>query len=251
MGAAVTTPLTPPTSQRWDEPTGVEARGTVLVLGGRGETPAAYARLGRRLSADAYRVRVVGDVTAPRTRTVELAKNLLREGGVRPIVLLGADAGALLALRLAAAAPHLVSGAITIGLPSQRAHVPDGVAQLPLRTRSPEHWETLSDPAVVDPGALSRAISDELQPPRAADIQVPVLGVHGESDPVAPLEDALAYYAGIPRVRVVVVDGGRHDSVNDAAHRSVAATIVLFLEELRNGTPTVSTFPLQERTRIP
>lgn len=239
--------LTPPTSQRWDEPEGVEARGTVLVLGGRGDTPTAYARLGRRLSADAYRVRVVGDVTAPRTRTVELAKNLLREGGVHPIVLLGVDAGALLALRLAAAAPRLLDGVISIGLPSRRASVPQGVAQLPLRTRSPEHWATLADPSVVDPDALSRSISDELDPPDPATLTVPVLGVHGDSDPVAPLQEAVEYYANLPSARVFVVDGGRHDSVNDAAHRSVAATLVLFLEELRNGTPTVSPVSLSER----
>lgn len=239
---------TPPTSQRWDEPEGVEARGTVLVLGGRGESTTAYARLGRRLSADAYRVRVVGDVTAPRTRTIELAKNLLREGGLRPLVLLGADAGALLALRFAVAAPAYLDGVITIGLPSRQAHVPSGIAQLPLRTRSPEHWATLADPEVLDPQALSRSISEELVPPDPAEIPVPVLGVHGESDPVAPLRDALDYYAGIPRARVFVVEGGRHDSVNDAAHRGVAATIVLFLEELRNGTPTVAQVALPTRS---
>lgn len=243
--------ITPPTSQRWDEPEGVEARGTVIVLGGRGETPWAYARLGRRLSADAYRVRAVGDVTAPRTRTVELAKNLLREGGVAPVVLLGADAGSLLALRLAAAAPQLVSGVITIGFPSDRARVPDGVPQLPLRTTSPEHWATLADPSVLDPNALSRSIPLNLSPPAPEDIRVPVLAVHGATDPVAPLTDALAYYARIPEARVFVVDGGRHDSVNDAAHRSVAAAVVLFLEELRNGAPTLSAVSLTEGPGFP
>lgn len=32
-----------------------------------------------------------------------------------------------------------------------------------------------------------------------------------------------------------LVDGGRHDLLNDLSHRSVAATIVLFLESLRAG----------------
>jgi hypothetical protein len=32
-----------------------------------------------------------------------------------------------------------------------------------------------------------------------------------------------------------VVEGGRHDVLNDATHRCVAATIVLFLESLRLG----------------
>ncbi len=219
------------------------------MLGGRGDTPATYARLGRRLSADAYRVRVIGDVTAPRTRNAVLARHLLREGGAGPVVLLGSDAGALLALRLAVAEPGLVAGVVSVGLPSTSSAAPEGVEQLPLRTRSPEHWATLADPAIVDPAALSRPIPETLAPPAPHEVTVPVLGVHGEADAVAPVSDALAYYAGMPTARVFVVDGGRHDSVNDASHRSVAATVVLFLEELRNGTPTVAPIGIAARRR--
>ena len=230
----------PETSLRWDEPEGVEPRGTVVVIAGRGEAPAAYARLGRRLSADAYRVRVVGDVTAPRQRTLELARNLIREEAVRPIVLLGADAGAIAALNLAIALPQRVAGVIAVGLPRRRRGVPEGAPQLPLRTRSPEHWATLSNPEVVDPEALSRDIPDQFALPDPLSIPVPVLGLHGSEDPVTPVADAVDYYASVPQAQVVTVDGGLHDSVNDALHRSVAATIVLFLEELRNGAPTVA-----------
>lgn len=38
-------------------PQGLRVRGTVVVVPGRGETRATYGRLGRRLAADAYRVR--------------------------------------------------------------------------------------------------------------------------------------------------------------------------------------------------
>jgi alpha-beta hydrolase superfamily lysophospholipase len=240
--------LTPPTTSRWDEPDGVEARGTVLVLGGRGDTTAAYARFGRRLSADAYRVRAVADVTAPRFRAVDVARSLLREGGARPFVVLGVDAGALLALRLAATTPDGIDGVITVGLPRLLGPVPAGLPQLPLRTRSPEHWATLADPLVVDPAGLSRPIPDSLTAPEASAVRVPVLGVHGEDDSVEPVAAALDYYTLLPEARVVVVDRGRHDSLNDASHRSVAASIVLFLEELRNGTPTVAEVPLTEGT---
>jgi hypothetical protein len=34
---------------------------------------------------------------------------------------------------------------------------------------------------------------------------------------------------------VTVIVGGRHDVLNDLSHRTVAATIVLFLERLRLG----------------
>ena len=40
-------------------PLGLRTRGTVVVVPGRGESRAAYRRLGSRIAADAYRVRVV------------------------------------------------------------------------------------------------------------------------------------------------------------------------------------------------
>ncbi len=43
----------------WNEPAGGTPRGTLVVLPGRGETAASYERFGRRLSADAYKVRYV------------------------------------------------------------------------------------------------------------------------------------------------------------------------------------------------
>lgn len=236
----------PVTSRRWDEPEGVEARGTVLVLAGRGETASVYARFGRRLAADAYRVRVVSDVTAPRQRTIELARNLIGEEGPRPLVVLGADTGALAALRLVTPTPQRVSGVICVGLPVRGGVVDPGVPQLPLRTRSPEHWTTLTDPGILDPEALGRDIPERLAPPNPRGVSLPVLGIHGALDPVAPLDGALEYYAALPDSRVVVVDRGLHDSLNDAAHRSVAAAIVLFLEELRHGAPTVTGAPEPE-----
>jgi alpha-beta hydrolase superfamily lysophospholipase len=39
-------------------PDWLRTRGTVIVVPGRGETPASYARFGSRLAHDAYRVRV-------------------------------------------------------------------------------------------------------------------------------------------------------------------------------------------------
>ncbi|MET9189263.1 hypothetical protein ABZX63_28995, partial [Streptomyces tendae] len=56
-------------------PQGLRTRGTVVVVPGRGESHATYNRFGRRLAADAYRVRVVnapdldpGDTDGPLAR---------------------------------------------------------------------------------------------------------------------------------------------------------------------------------------
>src|SRR5690348_5612877 len=40
-------------------PEGLRTRGTIVIVPGRGETRRTYTRLGRRLAADAYRVRVI------------------------------------------------------------------------------------------------------------------------------------------------------------------------------------------------
>lgn len=61
---------------------------------------------------------------------------------------------------------------------------------------------------------------------------VPVLALHGTDDTVSPLEAAREAYAGSD-VRLVTFNGGRHDVLNDALHRTAAATVVLFLERLR------------------
>ena len=48
-------------------PPGLRTRGTVIVVPGRGEGSATYQRFGRRLAADAYRVRVVEGWPSGRT----------------------------------------------------------------------------------------------------------------------------------------------------------------------------------------
>lgn len=124
----------------WQEPEGVAARGTVIVLPGRGETAATYGRLGRRLASDAYRVRVLTPVGE--------------------------------------------SGAAT-------------------------------DVSAAPPSDL------------------PILLLHGGADPISSVESVGSTLAGTTRLRVGVVEGARHDVLNDVSHRSVAATLVLFLESLR------------------
>jgi len=231
---------TPPTSDRWDEPVGATPRGTLIVLGGRGESAAVYGRFGRRLSADAYRVRAVGDVTTSVSRSLQLVRGLIAESEVGPIVLVGSDAGAVLALRLASERHPGVSAVITAGLPNGTGIAGDAQAQIDVRSACPVHRRVLSDPDALDPLALSRDLPANLTLPRPIDVAVPLLAFHGGSDLVASPSSALAYYDDVPDARVAIVPDGLHDILNDVTHRSVAATIVLFLEELRNNAvPTL------------
>jgi pimeloyl-ACP methyl ester carboxylesterase len=58
---------------------------------------------------------------------------------------------------------------------------------------------------------------------------MPVLFVHGEDDPVVPVEDARANAAALPRAQLVVFPGDLHDVLNehdrDVVHESVAAFV--------------------------
>ncbi|KQW47884.1 aromatic ring-opening dioxygenase LigA [Nocardioides sp. Root1257] len=218
----------------WDEPAGANPRGTLIVLPGRGETPAAYERFGRRLAADAYRVRLVpvalADVEAARV-TVE--KLLADEELPGPKVLVGADSGATLAALLA---PEIAVDAVVVAglaLPDS-AGVGSWDDEIEARTACPVHRSVITGDDGFGRGGLNEPLpwsSVELAPSGK-----PTLLLHGSADPITPAAAALAPYAGAEDVRVRVVNDGRHDVLNDASHRSVAATIVLFLESLRLGS---------------
>lgn len=219
----------------WDEPVGGTPRGTLIVLPGRGETPASYARFGTRISADAWKVRLVPvDLADVDDATDRVGKLLADESLPSPKVLVGTDSGATLAALLA---PELPVDAVVlagIALPGS-AGVDSWEDEVAARTACPVHSRVLDQDADFSRGALNAPLpwsAVDLLPPGK-----PALVLHGTADAVTGLAEAtaaVAAYAG-PATRVHLVEGGRHDVLNDASHRSVAATIVLFLESLRLG----------------
>src|SRR3954452_23823598 len=83
----------------WNEPDGIAPRGTVLIVGGRGESAAVYQRFGRRIAFDAYRVRFVeGDLSDLDAVSRDIDVVLGDPQTVLPTLLLGSDTGAALAL---------------------------------------------------------------------------------------------------------------------------------------------------------
>jgi alpha-beta hydrolase superfamily lysophospholipase len=98
-----------------------------VVLPGRGERSGRYERLGWRLAADAYRVRVVGDTSADVDLVSVAVKARVEKGGrPAPVVLVGSDTGALLALRLDALGSVTVNGLVLAGLPDPALPRPAG-----------------------------------------------------------------------------------------------------------------------------
>lgn len=216
-------------------PAELRTRGTVLVVPGRGEAPATYNRLGKRLAADSYRVRVL-----PRLSDVDSLRDLVLAAAepdtVRPLVLIGADLGAALVAALDAP----VDGVVLAGLPGYAAHQLDGWdEELNARTHCPVHRGVLSD------GAAERGTLAEPVPTGVLDSayhgrsELPTLVLAGDADPFTDLAALRALGKVRPAARLAVVRGGHHDVLNDLQHRSVAAEIVRFLEELRAGGPIV------------
>jgi len=230
------------TAASWVEPDGVAPRGTLIVIPGRGEGPELYERFGRRIAADAYRVQVVSDPVADPALTTSQVLAITAE--VRPYVLVGSDTGALFAAGLVASGQVAdVDAVVLAGLPTAEAEPPvvgqadakSWEAELAARTACPTHRGRLAGQGLRR-GALFEPIPAGWE--SLADlgrIQPPVLGLHGTADPVSPLDAARERYRQAPRAELVSIAGGVHDVLNDVTHRTVAATIVLFLERLRLG----------------
>jgi pimeloyl-ACP methyl ester carboxylesterase len=249
---------------RWDEPAGLNPRGTVIVLPGRGERPAVYERFGRRISADGYRVRAAASPVEDPGLTEEQVRSLL--DGPEPVVLAGSDTGALFAVALVASGRLPQAAALVLadlpagpGADAADGHPGGGEpaagtdawhAELEARTACPTHRGKLAGD-VLRRGALYEPVPEGWT--EQADLKavtVPVLGLHGAADPVSALAAAREKYAAAPHAELLSIAGGRHDAFNDITHRTAAATIVLFLERLRNGAD-VAPIAVRESLRHP
>lgn len=264
-----------PQSHSW-QPTvpGPQPRGTVILLPGRGEHGGVYERLGCRLAFDAYALHAL-DVTVVDDPDV-LAKQItaVLAHAVAPVVLAGSDTGALQALSLVASGAVAVDGLLLAGLPSVGAASGVGPAvsavsatttladeaawddELAARTACPIHRGRLTEDPHFVKGSLTEPIPSHLNPLTPGldleGLHTPVLLLHGGADPVAPLNDARQVAARLPRAELAVTNGGRHDVLNDAPHRTVAAQIVLWLERLRSSpqlTPLIVVEDLPQALR--
>ncbi len=233
-------------------PEGLRTRGTVVVVPGRGETRAAYDRFGRRLAADAYRVRVVD---APAVDTDDLPGTLDRfarvlaaavdgvageDGAVRPVVVVGSDTGAALVAALSGTAGASAAGVpeadavVLAGLPGRPAAADTWDGELDVRTSCPAHRRVLTDDSGVRRGARTAPVPTGLHPaPPDGGHTVPAPIHAGDADPLADRDDLHRIAKSSARARLSVVRGAHHDVLNDLQHRSVAAEVVTFLETLR------------------
>ncbi|MGP3940096.1 alpha/beta hydrolase [Streptomyces sp. 6N106] len=242
-----TAPTVPATTVRsWQPPTGILPRGTLVVLPGRGEHGGTYERFGRRLAADGYVVHALD--TAPEHTAREVLTKAAAAAGEHPappLVLVGSDTGALQALHTATVtdAPFTTAGLILAGTaPTADGPAPatgsaaddhdsDWEAELAARTACPTHRKKITDDREFVRGRLFGPVPAHLLPDTRPDL--PALVLHGEADPISPLEQARGLAERLPHATLGVLHEGVHDVLNDATHRTTAATIVLWLERLR------------------
>jgi alpha-beta hydrolase superfamily lysophospholipase len=217
---------------------GPAPRGTVVVVPGRGERAEVYRRFGTRLSVDAYRVHVVTDPTVDADGTRDqIARAIDDAVPTPPIVLAGSDTGALFAAALVANAALKPDALILAGLPLAQDPMPAGSwdEELDARTTCPTHRSRLSE-SLVSPGALYGDVPETwLEQATLSAIDLPILGLHGRDDPITPLDAVRDAFAHAPEAELVGIADARHDVLNNMSHRTVAATIVLWLERLKLG----------------
>jgi len=60
-------------------------------------------------------------------------------------------------------------------------------------------------------------------------LAVPTLALHGSADPIAPVDAVRAYARQIDLLQLREFPAGKHDIINDVAHREVASAIVEFV----------------------
>src|SRR4051794_13118409 len=173
------------TTTSWDEPAGGTPRGTLILLSGRGDTAASYARFGRRLSADAYKVRLVQvDLHDLDDATSRVEKLLADESLPSPKVLVGSGSGATLAALLA---PELAVDAVVLtglALP-ESSGVDSWEDEINARTACPVHRCVIDQDPDFERGALNAPL-----PWTSLDLKAPgkpLLVLHGTTDTVTPV----------------------------------------------------------------
>jgi alpha-beta hydrolase superfamily lysophospholipase len=198
----------------------VEVRGTVVVLLGAGERADDFTTLTDRLVLDGYRVELFDDVSSDVRAVRAGVERLVRDRSLpRPVVLLGSDVGATLAASVAVDSVAAVDAVVLTGV-------------LTPASRRGLGADRRGDRA-------GRALPTGLSLPAARSLVQPTLVFHGDGDRVTEVADAVAWAAQLPRGSVRLVGQGGHDVLRGPGHRTVTASIVLFLERQRSDDPVL------------
>ena len=184
------------------------SRGEAVLLGG-GAPDGDLDYLTDHLLLSGFTVVVVADVGVDPVGARSTALRSIQDSTTpRPHVLIGSGVGATLAADIASTRPVGLSALVLANIvtsASRGVKIPEGISL-----------------------------------PKARDIVQPVLFLHGDTDPVTDIADAANWATQLSFGAVRVVQRGGHGVLGGEERRSVAASIVLFLERQRAGAPVLS-----------
>ena len=230
----------------------------IVFLHGFGEHSGLYHRLGNNLNhagIELWALDEIGHGLTDGERAViasidDLVENGRRltalavaAGPARPLFLAGHSLGGVAAAVTAARAPAGFDGLILSGTPLSSLdwvqELADGDGELALDAADLSHDSFYLDELANDPLAFTSAAGGKslaaILPPawselaaNFADVPLPVLFVHGEDDPVAPIAPTREWSARVRDGQLAEFPGAHHDVLNESAHREVAAAIIGF-----------------------
>src|SRR3712207_373295 len=236
----------------------------VLHHGDFGEHLGLYEPLGRRLAADGIAVHALDaighgrsdgerDLMLSRDDYVDDLRTLAaiaqaRHPG-RPLVLMGHSGGGVAALLLAQRSPELAQALVVSAPPAQClpwvealiAQEADDVEDpdpAEMFSTHPEYLDALRHDPLVHRGPVPRKTMEAVVATWSAVAagvaegrpSIPTLFLHGEADPVVPVEVSRALVARLPRATLRTFPGDLHDVLNehdrDAVHEVVAEFVL-------------------------
>ncbi|MGE0217478.1 alpha/beta fold hydrolase [Mycolicibacterium sp.] len=230
-----------------------QPRAAVVFLHGFGEHTGLYHRYGFTLNAagiDLWAVDQFGHGLSPGDRgdfgTLEdssaLADGLTELAGRRgvPLIAQGHSFGSIVTLfRLlddpATYRAGVISGAPLVPVPELLDTDTSLDLELDWLSSDPFYLDAMENDPLAFADADGTALARELD--RGWDrfgtdlpkLAVPTLAVHGTKDPIAPVGAVRAYAEQIDALELAEFPDARHDILNEAQHREIAAAIIGFI----------------------
>ncbi len=235
----------------------------VFCHGGFGEHLGLYEPLGRRLAADGiafHALDAVGHGRSDGERDLipswddyvddarALAGLARMQHPGRPLVLQGHSAGGVAALLLAQRSPDLAQALVVSAPPAQplpwveelveggadEVDAPDPAEAF---STHPEYLDALRTDPLVHRGPVPPQTIEALArtwPQIAAGVaegrpSVPTLFLHGEANPMVPVEDSRALVAQLPRATLRTFPGDLHDVLNEHDRETVHDVVAEFV----------------------
>jgi alpha-beta hydrolase superfamily lysophospholipase len=240
-----------------------EPRANYVFLHGFGEHSGLYDRLAEALGSAGLNVFALDQIghglSEGERGLVESLDDLVANGRILtdiasvrppdlPLILAGHSLGGVTAALTLARYPRdydavVLSGTPLSALPWVEELAASGATELALDpaelSADPWYLDALEhDPLSFTSAHVARTLGGTLPPAwdelalTLPGVTAPILLVHGESDPLVPIDDVRVWADRLPAARLAAFPDARHDVLNETVHHEVATTITGFVESV-------------------